>query len=278
MNNTYSSIPSDHQSIEPLLEGMWKNYLELNPDARRIHDLFANINDGIIINDHIALRTFNLKKVSLEKIASPFINAGYTAKGDYNFESKKLTAKHFEHEDKTQPKVFISELRIEELSKAAQTIIHTLVNQLDGSKVNDPHFCYSGRPWSVSSEDYKTLLQESEYAAWMAAFGYRPNHFTVSINHLKTLDTIEAANNFLLKNGFPLNESGGLVKGSPEVCLEQSSTMANEVDVAFNDDKILHIPSCFYEFAKRYPLADGKLYQGFVAASADKIFESTNTV
>ncbi len=38
------------------------------------------------------------------------------------------------------------------------------------------------------------------------------------------------------------------------------------------------IPSCFYEFAKRYPQADGELYTGFVAASADKIFESTNAV
>ncbi|MDF5295491.1 DUF1338 domain-containing protein, partial [Vibrio parahaemolyticus] len=30
------------------------------------------------------------------------------------------------------------------------------------------------------------------------------------------------------------------------------------------------------EFAKRYPMANGELYPCFVAASADKIFESTN--
>jgi hypothetical protein len=36
------------------------------------------------------------------------------------------------------------------------------------------------------------------------------------------------------------------------------------------------IPTCYYEFARRYPDADGKIYEGFVAASADKIFESTN--
>ena len=35
------------------------------------------------------------------------------------------------------------------------------------------------------------------------------------------------------------------------------------------------IPSCYYEFALRYP-KDGELFQGFVAASADKIFESTH--
>jgi hypothetical protein len=36
------------------------------------------------------------------------------------------------------------------------------------------------------------------------------------------------------------------------------------------------IPGCYYEFARRYPDADGKLYSGFIAKSADKIFESTN--
>ncbi len=36
------------------------------------------------------------------------------------------------------------------------------------------------------------------------------------------------------------------------------------------------IPSCFYEFAKRYPMPNGELFTGFVAAFADNIFDSTN--
>ena len=64
------------------------------------------------------------------------------------------------------------------------------------------------------------------------------------------------------------------MKGSKEVCLEQSSTLANNIEVEFEDGK-LTIPACYYEFAKRYPMKNGELYQGFVAASADKIFEST---
>ena len=71
-----------------------------------------------------------------------------------------------------------------------------------------------------------------------------------------------------------MNTSGGEVKGSKEVCLEQSSTLANTIEVEFKDGK-LNIPACYYEFAKRYALKDGNLYKGFVAASADKIFEST---
>ena len=51
--------------------------------------------------------------------------------------------------------------------------------------------------------------------------------------------------------------------------------MADRVPVTFTDETVT-IPSCFYEFALRYPKPDGRLYSGFVAASADKIFESTN--
>lgn len=57
--------------------------------------------------------------------------------------------------------------------------------------------------------------------------------------------------------------------------LEQCSTLADKAMVEFTD-KTIEIPSCFYEFAKRYSQPDGELYSGFVAASADKVFESTN--
>jgi hypothetical protein len=117
-------------------------------------------------------------------------------------------------------------------------------------------------------------MKESDYAAWVAAFGYRPNHFTILINALKNFTDITDLNNFLKTNGFKLNASGGEVKGSKEVFLEQSSTLANNIKVDFIDGK-LDIPACYFEFAKRYPLPNGKLYKGFVANSADKIFEST---
>jgi hypothetical protein len=51
--------------------------------------------------------------------------------------------------------------------------------------------------------------------------------------------------------------------------------MADKVKVEFSEGVEL-VPGGFYEFAKRYPMANGELYTGFVAASADKIFESTN--
>jgi hypothetical protein len=65
------------------------------------------------------------------------------------------------------------------------------------------------------------------------------------------------------------------VKGTPDVLLEQGSTLADRVAVDFADGSHV-IPTCYYEFALRHPDATGKLYEGFVPASANRIFESTH--
>ena len=78
-----------------------------------------------------------------------------------------------------------------------------------------------------------------------------------------------------------MNRSGGLVKGRPEIFLEQISTMAASLNYDFSDGQE-SVKYGFVEFAKRFVL-NGKqddgmydsYYQGFVVANADKIFEST---
>ena len=262
------------KTLPALLDKMWKDYVEINPLAQKVYDLLAK-DDEQILNDHIALRTFNHPRLNIDVMAKPFLESGYKYMGDYHFTEKKLYAKHFEHADEKMPKIFISELLLEQFSPELNKIINRLVNEIPAGKENEFDFISAGRPWKVTTKDYQDLLKESDYAAWVAAFGYRPNHFTVFINALKKFSDINILNDYLKSNGFKLNSSGGEIKGSKEVCLEQSSTLANNIEVSFSDGK-LTIPACYYEFAKRYPMQNGKLYQGFVAASADKIFESTN--
>lgn len=262
-----------HTDLNTLFDNLWQNYIAVTPSAHKVHQLLGNGND--VINDHIALRTFNIEKVNLDKLAAHFLALGYEEKGHYDFEAKKLKAKHFEHPDDTQPKVFISELLVEEFSSELQSIVREMVEQTPAEVTTQSDFLYSGTHWQVTSEQYKTLLEESEYAAWMAAWGYRANHFTVSVNYLNNYQELTEVNETLKNAGFTLNTSGGEIKGGPDVFLAQSSTMADKANVAFSDTQ-LEIPSCFYEFAQRYTLPNGQIYKGFVAASADKIFESTN--
>ena len=262
------------QKITDFFDKLWSNYLEITPSAEKIHNVLSS--GGEIINDHVAFRTFNLPHINLEVLGAFFIDMGYEEKGQYVFDSKKLKAKHFEHPNKLLPKVFISELLLELCSENLNTIVRKLVSQMDSNNISGDGFLYSGIHWDISYGDYLELLNESEYAAWLAAFGFRANHFTVSVNHLEGYASLSEVNQKLKDNDFLLNLAGGEIKGSSDVMLEQSSTLADMHSMNFSD-QVQDIPGCFYEFAYRYMQPCGSLYQGFVAASADKIFESTHS-
>lgn len=259
---------------EQFFELLWQDYISRTPSAAKVHQVLGQGKN--IINDHVAFRTFNIAPIGLEALSELFINMGYFANGDYHFEEKKLRAKHFEHKTNPHmPKIFLSELLVEEFSPELQEFVNSIVAQINPEDVKKPEFMFSGTHWELDYDRYESLLQESEYAAWLSTFGFCANHFTVNVNELYDYSTLEHVNQQLKEAGFTLNTSGGEIKGSPEVFLEQSSTMADEIEVSFSD-RVAKVPSCFYEFARRYEMPQGGLYTGFVAASADKIFESTN--
>ncbi|MFN3234015.1 MAG: DUF1338 domain-containing protein [Gammaproteobacteria bacterium] len=258
-----------------IFKPFWAQYTTQNPHAKKIHDLFVAEGEEVI-NDHIALRTYNDPRVNIETLSQYFLKHGYISKGEYDFPNKKLFARHFEHQNLDMPKVFISELKTEDFSLELQEIVKNCIDKIPESILTSDDLALSGIHWEPLDYDvYEGLLSESEYAAWMYAFGFCANHFTVNVNRLKHFNEIADVNTFLKKHGFQLNASGGEVKGTPADFLEQSSTLAERVKVEFKQG-IKEIPSCYYEFAKRYETSDGKLYTGFVAASADKIFESTD--
>ncbi|PAR61779.1 2-oxoadipate dioxygenase/decarboxylase family protein, partial [Vibrio metoecus] len=132
-----------------LFQSLWNDYIErLCPSAEKVHQLLQE--DEALINDHIALRTFNVAPLGLETLAKPFLALGYQPCGEYEFKSKKLAAKHFEHPDPLQPKVFISELKVEECSPELQAIVAKLVAQVDATALAGEGFLYGGRLWSLS--------------------------------------------------------------------------------------------------------------------------------
>lgn len=264
-------------SLNDLLGKLWTDYSAMNHQAEVIHRELEKRGEKVV-NDHVAFRTFNLPKVNIEVLSSFFVKLGYkdaSGKG-YDFPEKKLFARHFEHSETGLPKVFISELVLEKCSPFIREIAQKLTDQIPADLTRRPEFLISGAAWGkIDFKTYQDLLNESEYAAWMAAFGFRVNHFTVFFNSLKTFRDFKELNTFIKSLGFKMNEAGGEVKGSPEVFLEQSSTLAYPVKVEFKD-RAETIPACYYEFARRYPMKDGKLFPAFLPDSANKIFESTD--
>ena len=250
-----------------LLAALWEDYAGRNPQARAIHEGLVARGE-VVVNDHIALRGFAGTRLGIEELAAPFVRAGWQFAGSYRFVEKKLDARHLAHPEPGRPKIFISELRVGECSPRLRAAVTRMVGQM-----REPWTI--GRPWEVEFSEVEALRGESEYAAWVAAHGLRANHFTVLVNALRGFVGLAELNAWLVGRGVLLNGAGGTIKGSPVLGLEQSSTLADTVEVEFSDG-VYAVPGCYYEFARRHPGADGALFDGFIEGSADRIFESTD--
>ncbi len=255
---------------------LWADYIKLAPQAGRIQALFQADNP-VLENDHVAFRTLDQYPIALRDLEPQLLGLGYRRFQAYNFPDKHLRAWSYTAPRPELPRIFFSELLCDQLSREAHAILLSLCADIDSTRCRSLSVFHAGRLWRAPSwEDYGLLAEESEYAAWVAAHGLHANHFTLSVNALQEPRTLEAVVARVEAAGFALNRDGGVIKGSPAELLEQAATLADRHSVMFRDGHFHDIPSCYYEFARRYPQPNGELYQGFVAASAARIFSSTD--
>ena len=260
---------------EQFFAHLWQKYLQLTPQAAKIRQLFVDQGNSIV-NDHVAFRTFDVAPISIDELEHHLLGLGYKHYENYQFAQKHLLARAYLPKNPRHARIFLSELITAELSSRAQEVIYAACQTIDEYATRGESIFWGGRLWSMPSwQEYNILLNESEYAAWLIVHGLCANHFTLSVNALNE-PNLEYVNARLQQAGFRLNGEGGAIKGTPEVLLEQSATLADRVDMIFRDGDIHSVPSCFYEFAKRYHDGNGRLFQGFVPDNANKIFHSTD--
>jgi len=279
-------------TIETFLSGLMTRYKERVPDVQNIiskmvaHNIISAPDQ--ISNDHIAFRTMGVEQLGIKSLEKVFLQNGYTKRDYYNFEDKKLNAFWYAPPTLNLPRIFISELRVKELSEEAQRIIKSYTSDVksdpvdnldigDGSQIDD--FLHTPLWHTPTLEDYKTLSKESEYAAWVIYNRYYLNHFTISVHDLPDgYNTINEFNLFLESIDIKLNDSSGKAKISADGMLIQSATVAEMIDAEFapkNGEKVIHkIPGSYVEFAERKVNGENRR-EGFEANNADKIFEST---
>ena len=294
------------QTLTAVLDGLMARYASHVPDVQAI--VQAMIRRGAIgtaddiENDHIAFRTLGVAHLGLASLEKVFLHYEYQRRDRFDFAAKKVTAHWYAPPDPSFPRIFISELRIDELSTDARSLVRSYtdavtsdpVDALDLDSASDVVRFLHAPLWRIPTwRDYSRLQTESEFAAWVIYNRYYLNHFTISVHNLPSgFNTIEAFNQFLESSGFTLNNAGGTIKVSADGKLRQSSTVAALVDAAFDDgvggSEMHRIPGSYVEFAERRPLdefahlAPGDVTRehrrdGFEAASADRIFESTDT-
>lgn len=253
-------------------------------------------NEDEISNDHIAFRTLGVPNLGIASLEKIFLAYGYTRRDAYFFEQKKLDAYWYAPPSPAYPRIFMSELRVQELSKEAQRIIHKYTNQITTDPVDALNFdkpetvgdFFYNPLWQVpTKEEFTVLGKESEYAAWVIYNRYYLNHYTISVHALPSpYDTLENFNSFLEENGILLNTAGGKIKTSADGLLRQTSSVAKMITATFANNEKMEIAGSYVEFAERSPLPEfahlskgdlkrEHLREGFEANNADKIFEST---
>ena len=291
---------SDNKPLNSILNGLFRPYAQRVPDVKTVTSSMKELGliskQENIVNDHIAFRTLGVPNLGITSFERIFLHHGYTKQDHYYFSKKKLDAYWYKPPCDSYPRVFISELKVESLSKQAQQIIHHYtkgidedpINQIDLDNVEDVVYFLHKALWELPKiTDYNVLLAESEYGAWVLYNRYYLNHYTISVHELPApYNELTFFNEFLKSIGVKLNDAGGEIKISRDQLLRQSSTVAETILATFANGKTAEIAGSYVEFAERLPLSQyAKLpkekltnshrREGFEAGNADKIFEST---
>jgi Domain of unknown function (DUF1338) len=271
---------------------LWRQYLTRVRYAQVYQKMITKA-QGRVANDHIAFRSLRLNngKVNLGiELFEPILHTlGYESADEYIFPNH-LYARYYRHPQQQEynlPKLFISELIVEQLPSDIATSIYDIV-----SGANLEHFANFDssinpteifkRPWQPPLHSIVEKVNSfSQYGAWVLLHGYAVNHFTGYVNHQNTpqyLD-IEATANALVNLGVPMKAE---IEGSVDVGLRQTATQAvtELVPVIDQTGQEILIPwtYAYYEIAQRYMVeVEGKqiLFDGFLGNSAKQLFEMT---
>ena len=229
-----------------LLGELWENYAAQVPYART----FVQLAQGQFRNDHVAFRSLDLRP-----IARVFEDLGWKRAGEYDFPETHLNAIYLSKPG--EPRVFVSELRVADLSQRAREILAQLPQDppYDGSAA-----WFRGPDLCPREEELLELERESQYGAWLLLFGREVNHFTASVPDVADWQRR------MREAGIPMKDE---IEGAPGAGLRQTATRAAPRSVQLRERE-RDWPYAYLEIAER----NGG-FDGFVAAQARQLFEMT---
>ena len=267
--------------------------------------------------DHLAFRSFDRVDGGLLAVARVFEKHGYTCEGSLTFEAKKVDARWFAppaarwardaRGDPAFPRLFVSHLRVDDLPDDARKVIERRVGTCESRLINrDARNAArvaerGGVPWSadgadasanviIALDEYETLSNASEYAAWTLVHGHALNHVAVAVHRLfehssvsvssrdspprRRFASLEACLAFLKAPPLSTKTSragGREVKVSPDGGLRQAATVADVLEFGFMSNTLIKgdgdvagvdarrtktlVPASYVEFVDRLPIA-----------------------
>ncbi|MEH2213891.1 DUF1338 domain-containing protein [Nostoc sp.] len=288
---------------------LWQEYSARVNHARTYQQMITAAG-GTVANDHIAFRSLRLLvdtpqgklNLGIDYLGQLAEALGYVAAGEYTFAQTHLYARHYRHSQQEEfnlPKLFISELIVDELpdniaqliSKTVSSIPDKLTSTLtllqkdaDLETIAKQLQQVFTRPWQPP---HRLIVEEvnqvTQYGAWVLLHGYAVNHFTGYVNGQNTPEypDIDTTANALAKLGVPMKAE---IEGNVACGLRQTATQAVTEMVTVLDDNSgveIQIPwtYAYYEIAQRYliDVEPGKqiLFDAFLGSNAQQLFEMT---
>jgi Domain of unknown function (DUF1338) len=240
-----------------LLDLLWERYASEVPYART----FVALSGGTFRNDHVAFRSLARPGGGIALFRPAFERLGWQLAGEYTFPDAHLSAVYLAH-PAGLPRVFLSELRADELSREAQRLLASLPT--DPPPPEDLEALagwFSGPEAPVREEALLALERESQYAAWLLAFGRKVNHFTGAV------DDVEAWQERMREAGVPMKAD---IEGERGTCLRQTATHAASLPVRLEGGGSRPWPYAYFEIAER---SGG--FDGFLGPQARALFDMT---
>ncbi|MDZ8032509.1 MULTISPECIES: DUF1338 domain-containing protein [unclassified Nostoc] len=288
---------------------LWQEYSARVNHARTYQQMITAAG-GTVANDHIAFRSLRLLvdtpqgklNLGIDYLAQLAEALGYVAAGEYTFAQTHLYARHYHHpqqEEFNLPKLFISELIVEELPNNIAQLISKTVSSIPDKLISPLTLLQKDadleiiakqlqqvftRPWLPPQRSVvEEVNQVTQYGAWVLLHGYAVNHFTGYVNGQNTpeypdIDTTASA---LANLGVPMKAE---IEGNIACGLRQTATQAVTEIVTVLDDNSgaeIQIPwtYAYYEIAQRYlvEMESGKqvLFDAFLGSNAQQLFEMT---
>lgn len=281
-------------------ELLWQDYSARVSYARTYQQMIT-VAGGTVANDHIAFRSLRMTADSpqgeinlgidyLERVAKFF---GYEAAGEYTFPETHLYARHYRHPQQEKfdlPKLFISELIVDELPTDIVQLTYQTIATANFSRFTTPLLNVQDfqqiftRPWQPPLRSVVEQVNKfTQYGAWVLLHGYAVNHFTGYVNRQNTPEypDIDSTARGLANLGVPMKAE---IEGDIACGLRQTATQAVKEMVTVLDDinkEEIQIPwtYAYYEIAQRYTLevepGNQKLFDAFLGNNAQHLFEMT---
>jgi Domain of unknown function (DUF1338) len=285
---------------------LWQEYSARVSHARTYQQMITAAG-GTVANDHIAFRSLRLLVDSPQGQINLGVNylgqlaeaLGYVATGEYTFAETHLYARYYRHPQQEEfdlPKLFISELIVDELPANIAQLIYQTVSSIKYRIIpslqspEDPETIAQElqkiftRPWQPPRHSVvEKVNQISQYGAWVLLHGYAVNHFTGYVNrqHTAIYPDIDTTARGLADLGVPMKAQ---IEGNVTCGLRQTATQAvTEMVTVIDDSNGTEIPIpwtyAYYEIAQRYTIEveSGKqqLFDAFLGNNAQQLFEMT---